>query len=60
MFGFPRVAELVARGPSGEQLIDRCLTELAAFTGLGAEQEDDITLVCLQRSLHAGYAEEGQ
>ena len=56
MFGFPRVAELAGRGPSGEELIDLCLTELAAFTGPDAEQEDDITLVCLQRSLHAGYA----
>jgi serine phosphatase RsbU (regulator of sigma subunit) len=56
MFGFPRVAELAGRGPSGEELIDLCLTELAAFTGPAAEQEDDITLVCLQRSLSAVYA----
>jgi serine phosphatase RsbU (regulator of sigma subunit) len=60
MFGFPRVAELAGRGPSGEELIDLCLTELAAFTGPEAEQEDDITLVCLQRSMHAGYAGGGQ
>ena len=56
MFGFPRVAELAGRGPSGEELIDLCLTELAAFTGPDAEQEDDITLVCLQRSMSAVYA----
>ena len=56
MFGFPRVAELAGRGSSGEELIDLCLTELAAFTGPEAEQEDDITLVCLERSMSARYA----
>src|SRR5580693_8314563 len=56
MFGFPRVAELAGRGPSGEELIDLCLTELAAFTGPEAAQEDDITLVCLERSMSARYA----
>ena len=33
MFGFPRVSELVGKGPSGEALIDLCLTELSTFTG---------------------------
>src|SRR3984957_6415711 len=56
MFGFPRVAELAGRSSSGEELIDLCLTELAAFTGPEAEQEDDITLVCLERSMSARYA----
>jgi serine phosphatase RsbU (regulator of sigma subunit) len=56
MFGFPRVAELAGRGASGEALIDLCLTELAAFTGPDAEQEDDITLVSLERSMSAVYA----
>ncbi len=55
MFGFPRVAELAGRGAAGEELIDLCLTELAAFTGPEAEQEDDITLVCLERSMSARY-----
>ena len=50
MFGFPRVAGLVAGGKSGGELIEACLAELAAFTGPGYEQEDDITLVTLQRS----------
>jgi serine phosphatase RsbU (regulator of sigma subunit) len=50
MFGFPRVAKLVGSGPVGEALIDLCLTELHGFTGAGYEQEDDITLVSLQRS----------
>jgi serine phosphatase RsbU (regulator of sigma subunit) len=33
MFGFPRVSALVGKGPSGEALIDLCLTELGNFTG---------------------------
>ena len=55
MFGFPRVAALVGKGPSGEALIDLCLTELASFTGPEHEQEDDITLVSLQRSPSAWH-----
>jgi serine phosphatase RsbU (regulator of sigma subunit) len=55
MFGFPRVAELVGKGPSGEALIDLCLTELTSFTGPDHEQEDDITLVSLQRSPSAWH-----
>jgi serine phosphatase RsbU (regulator of sigma subunit) len=57
MFGFPRVSELAGRGPSGEDLIDLCLTELAAFTGPHHEQEDDITLVTLQRLPGFGQVE---
>jgi serine phosphatase RsbU (regulator of sigma subunit) len=62
MFGFPRVAGLVGKGLSGEDLIDLCLTELRAFTGADYEQEDDITLVSLQRSPSAwprAVSEEG-
>ena len=55
MFGFPRVSELVGKGPSGEALIDLCLTELGSFTGPNHEQEDDITLVSLQRSPSAWH-----
>ncbi len=55
MFGFPRVAALVGKGPSGEALIDLCLTELSNFTGPEHEQEDDITLVSLQRSPSAWH-----
>ena len=57
MFGFPRVRALVGRSAAGEALIDACLAELAAFTGPGHEQEDDITLVTLERSRGAVYAE---
>jgi serine phosphatase RsbU (regulator of sigma subunit)/anti-sigma regulatory factor (Ser/Thr protein kinase) len=49
MFGFPRVAELAGRPACGVEMIEECLAELAAFTGPGQEQEDDITLVTLQR-----------
>jgi serine phosphatase RsbU (regulator of sigma subunit) len=50
MFGFHRVAALVGRAPSGDGLIEECLAALAAFTGPGHEQEDDITLVCIRRT----------
>ena len=50
MFGGPRLKETMARAPGGRELIDHVLSDLAAFTGAGAEQEDDITMVTLQRS----------
>jgi serine phosphatase RsbU (regulator of sigma subunit) len=50
MFGFHRVAALTGRGTSTQGLIDLCLRELDAFTGPGHEQEDDITLLSLERS----------
>ncbi len=50
MFGFHRVAALAGRIASGQDLIDLCLRELAAFTGPGYEQEDDITLLSLERT----------
>jgi serine phosphatase RsbU (regulator of sigma subunit)/CHASE1-domain containing sensor protein/anti-sigma regulatory factor (Ser/Thr protein kinase) len=52
MFGFPRLRKLiVARSAgSGEELVDFLLAELTRFTGEDSEQEDDITLVTLQRS----------
>jgi serine phosphatase RsbU (regulator of sigma subunit) len=56
MFGFPRLAALVGRDLSGEELIDTCMAELTRFTD-GEAQEDDITLVTLQRHLGAVYAE---
>ena len=56
MFGFPRVSALVGRSAPGEALIDACLAELEAFSGPGHEQEDDITLVTLERSRGAVYA----
>jgi len=56
MFGFPRVSALVGKGLSGEPLIDLCLTELHAFTGADYVQEDDITLVSLERSPAAWHS----
>ncbi len=50
MFGFPRLAELVGTGESGQDLIDDVLLQLRSFVGADAEQEDDITLVTVQRS----------
>ena len=50
MFGFPRLKETVAGAPGGQQLIDRVIADLEAFTGPDTEQEDDITMVTLQRS----------
>src|SRR3954452_22361482 len=50
MFGFPRLKETMARGAGGQELIDRVLGDLEAFIGPDAEQEDDITMVTLERS----------
>jgi serine phosphatase RsbU (regulator of sigma subunit)/predicted ester cyclase len=51
MFGFPRLRGLVAEHGDGERsLVDSLLEELYSFVGEGWEQEDDITLLTLQRS----------
>jgi serine phosphatase RsbU (regulator of sigma subunit) len=50
MFGFPRLQEIVESSSGSEHLIDECLTELREFVGSDWEQEDDITLVTLERS----------
>lgn len=49
MFGFPRLQQLMADHPGGEALIAYLLNELEQFTGPGWEQEDDVTLVILER-----------
>ena len=49
MFGLPRLRELVAGHPGGAPLIDFLLDELAGFTGGHSAQEDDVTMVTLQR-----------
>ena len=51
MFGFPRLRALVARHSEEGSLVDSLLEELYSFVGEGWEQEDDITLLTLQRSL---------
>jgi serine phosphatase RsbU (regulator of sigma subunit) len=50
MFGFPRLAELMNGCSGGPELIQLLLGELDGFTGPDWEQEDDITLVALQRT----------
>jgi serine phosphatase RsbU (regulator of sigma subunit)/CHASE1-domain containing sensor protein/anti-sigma regulatory factor (Ser/Thr protein kinase) len=52
MFGFPRLRKLIMTksAGSGEELVDFLLAELTRFTGTDSEQEDDITLVTLERS----------
>jgi serine phosphatase RsbU (regulator of sigma subunit) len=51
MFGFPRLQGLVgAHRSDGPAMVNFLLAELARFTGEEWEQEDDITLVTLDRS----------
>lgn len=51
MFGFPRLQKSFEQHLQGESLslIDYLLGELASFTGDTWQQEDDVTLVTLQR-----------
>ena len=56
MFGFPRLKETMADAPAGQELIDRVLSELEAFTGPDAEQEDDITMVTLERAAGGSHS----
>jgi serine phosphatase RsbU (regulator of sigma subunit)/anti-sigma regulatory factor (Ser/Thr protein kinase) len=50
MFGFPRLMQTMADAPTGSNLIQHVLKVLEAFTGADAEQEDDITMVSLERA----------
>ncbi|TMD61573.1 MAG: HAMP domain-containing protein [Chloroflexi bacterium] len=50
MFGFPRLKTLLAEHADWASLIDYLLNELKGFTGEAWEQEDDVTLVTLQRT----------
>jgi serine phosphatase RsbU (regulator of sigma subunit)/anti-sigma regulatory factor (Ser/Thr protein kinase) len=56
MFGFPRVKGLTGERKGGQELIDLLLSELEGFTGRDWEQEDDITLVTVSRSMGSGHA----
>jgi serine phosphatase RsbU (regulator of sigma subunit) len=49
MFGFPRLRARVAEHGGERSLGDFLLEELYSFVGEGWEQEDDITLLTLQR-----------
>ena len=50
MLGFPRLQALLTENTDGKSLIDRLLSDLKDFTGEGWEQEDDVTLMTLQRT----------
>ena len=51
MFGFPRLRALVAEHAAEERSLgDFLMEELYSFVGEGWEQEDDITLLTLERS----------
>jgi serine phosphatase RsbU (regulator of sigma subunit) len=50
MFGFPRLRELVAEHAAERSVGEALLEELYSFVGEGWEQEDDITLLTLERS----------
>lgn len=49
MFGGPRLIDIVARGPAGRKFIDLLLLRLREMTGPAWEQDDDITLMTLER-----------
>src|ERR671912_464790 len=51
MFGFPRLRALVADHGKQGSLGDYLMEELYSFVGEGWEQEDDITLLTLRRSV---------
>jgi len=57
MFGFPRLQALMATHANGDTLKDFLLDQLTAFTGPGWEQEDDVTLVTLQREWRVASGE---
>jgi len=51
MFGRPRLLACMSAHLGGRELIDLLLIELGNFTGADWEQEDDVTLLALQRAL---------
>jgi serine phosphatase RsbU (regulator of sigma subunit) len=53
MFGFPRLMGLLSEHPGDGSLINGLLNELAAFTVDDWEQEDDVTMVVLNRTVLA-------
>jgi serine phosphatase RsbU (regulator of sigma subunit) len=56
MFGFPRLRKIVESSGGGEKLIGECLAALEDFVGDGWQQEDDITLIVLQRDKEVSQA----
>jgi serine phosphatase RsbU (regulator of sigma subunit)/anti-sigma regulatory factor (Ser/Thr protein kinase) len=58
MFGLPRLQELIAGQEKGSALVNHLMAALAAFTGPGYEQEDDITLLVVDRDAAPAALEE--
>jgi len=52
MFGFPRLMQLLSEQDANTDIISFLQRQLQSFTGPGWTQEDDITLVTLQRIEH--------
>jgi serine phosphatase RsbU (regulator of sigma subunit)/anti-sigma regulatory factor (Ser/Thr protein kinase) len=57
MYGFPRLMKLMGEYAEDSSLRDVVLEDLVEFTGPAWEQEDDITMVTLQRSKGYGVSE---
>jgi serine phosphatase RsbU (regulator of sigma subunit)/anti-sigma regulatory factor (Ser/Thr protein kinase) len=57
MFGFPRLMSLLKKRVDDPAMTNFLLDHLKEFTGSGWEQEDDVTLVTLQRSGGYGLSE---
>ncbi len=55
MFGFPRLSQYVASHNGGRELIQSLLEDLEIFTGPDWEQEDDVTLMTLERDAAAAH-----
>jgi serine phosphatase RsbU (regulator of sigma subunit)/anti-sigma regulatory factor (Ser/Thr protein kinase) len=49
MLGFQQLRSLIEGHAGGSELIPYLIQQLAAFTGAGWEQEDDVTLLTVQR-----------
>lgn len=59
MFGFPRLQALLSGNNGRTSLNDFLLSELKQFTGDEWEQEDDVTLVTLQRMMSPDAKQDG-
>ena len=53
MYGFARLMARVERRPINDDVLNAVVSDLEAFTGEDAEQEDDITLVVVKRTSSA-------
>ena len=58
MFGFPRLMQTMADARPDQNLIQHVLAVLEQFVGSSAEQEDDITMVSLERAAIDSGADE--